>query len=75
MIKDGDTFTIDASIGEINVDLSQKELAERKAEWSACDTDYNSGAIWKYAQLVGSAENGAVTHPGAAAEPHIYAGI
>jgi len=37
LIKDGDTITIDASTGEINVDLSQKELAERKAEWSGRD--------------------------------------
>ena len=75
LLKDGDSITIDAETGEINVDLSDEELAARKAEWSARATDYNAGAIWKYAQTVGSAEKGAVTHPGAAAETHVYADI
>ena len=60
---------------EINVDLKDEELAARRAEWSTRGTDYNSGAIWKYAQTVGSAEKGAVTHSGAAAETHVYADI
>jgi dihydroxy-acid dehydratase len=38
-------------------------------------TDYNAGAIWKYAQLVGPAHLGATTHPGTAAETHCYADI
>ena len=75
LLKDGDSITIDAETGEINVDLSDEELAARKAEWSARKTDYNAGAIWKYAQTVGSAKKGAVTHPGAAAETHVYADI
>ena len=75
LLKDGDSITIDAETGEINVDLSDQEMAARKAEWSARGTDYNAGAIWKYAQTVGSAEKGAVTHPGAAAETHVYADI
>ena len=36
---------------------------------------YNAGAIWKYAQTVGSAEKGALTHPGARSESHVYADI
>jgi len=36
---------------------------------------YASGALWKYAQLVGPARHGAVTHPGAKAEKHVYADI
>ncbi len=37
--------------------------------------NYQSGVLWKYAQLVGDAQNGAVTHPGAKAETHMYADI
>jgi len=75
LLKDGDTITIDAETGEISVDLSDDELAARRAAWSPRQTDYNSGAIWKYAQTVGSAEKGALTHPGGAAETHMYADI
>jgi dihydroxy-acid dehydratase len=75
LLKDGDSITIDAETGEINVDLSDEEMAARRAKWSTRGTDYNAGAIWKYAQTVGSAEKGAVTHPGAAAETHVYADI
>ncbi|MDA7599861.1 dihydroxy-acid dehydratase [Alphaproteobacteria bacterium] len=75
LLKDGDKIIIDAETGEINVDLSDDELAKRRAEWKPRQTDYNSGAIWKYAQTVGSAEKGALTHPGAAAETHMYADI
>ena len=75
LLKDGDTITIDAETGEINVDLSDEELAKRKAEWTPRQTDFNAGAIWKYAQTVGSAEKGAITHPGAKAETHVYADI
>ncbi len=75
LLKDNDSITIDAEKGSINVDLSDDELAIRKAKWRARPTDYNSGAIWKYAQTVGSAEKGAVTHPGGAAETHVYVDI
>lgn len=75
LLKDGDTITIDAETGEINVDMSDEELAKRKAEWKPRQTDFNAGAIWKYAQTVGSAEKGAITHPGAKAETHVYADI
>jgi dihydroxy-acid dehydratase len=75
LLKDGDSITIDAETGEINVDLSDEELARRRAEWKPRGTDYNAGAIWKYAQTVGSAEKGAVTHPGGSAETHMYADI
>ncbi len=75
LLKDGDSITIDAVKGTISVELSDKELARRRASWKPRGTDYNSGALWKYAQIVGSAENGAVTHPGAAAETHMFADI
>lgn len=75
LLKDGDLITIDAVSGELSVDLSDAELAERRKTWTPRTTDYQSGAIWKYAQLVGDAEKGAVTHPGGAAETHVYADI
>lgn len=75
LLKDGDSITIDANKGTISVDLSEKEIARRRASWKPRATDYNSGALWKYAQLVGSAETGATTHPGAAAETHVFADI
>ncbi|WP_299203044.1 dihydroxy-acid dehydratase [uncultured Tateyamaria sp.] len=73
LLKDGDVITINAIEGSINVDLSDEELAERKAAWTgARETIYASGALWKYAQLVGETYKGAVTHPGAKAERHEY---
>ncbi|MCR0981340.1 dihydroxy-acid dehydratase [Roseomonas populi] len=75
LLKDGDRIVIDAGKGTIDVDLSDEELARRKAEWKPRKTDYNSGALWKYAQLVGPAHLGAVTHPGGEAETHVYADI
>ncbi|WP_374635278.1 dihydroxy-acid dehydratase [Paracoccus sp. (in: a-proteobacteria)] len=73
LLKDGDMITIDAVKGEISVALSDDELAQRRTEWAgARKTDYASGALWKYSQLVGKARYGAVTHPGAAEETHIY---
>ncbi|WP_282023996.1 dihydroxy-acid dehydratase [Limimaricola cinnabarinus] len=73
LLKTGDMITIDAIRGEISVDLSDAELAERKGAWKGARTnDYTAGALWKYAQLVGSARKGAVTHPGAEGESHVY---
>lgn len=61
--------------GTISVDLTDDELEARRKGWAPRETDYQSGAIWKYAQTVGSARKGAVTHPGAAKETHCYADI
>lgn len=73
LLEDGDMITINAIKGEISVALSDEELAKRKEAWSGPrDTIYASGALWKYAQLVGSTHLGAVTHPGAKHEKHIY---
>ncbi|MGH6762909.1 MAG: dihydroxy-acid dehydratase [Phyllobacterium sp.] len=74
-LRDGDIIEIDAVAGKLNVKLSAAELRERKKQWKPRDTDYQSGAIWKYAQTVGSARSGAVTHPGGAKETHCYADI
>ncbi len=75
LLKDGDKITIDAINGTIDVDLSDDEIAKRKAAWQARQNDYTSGAIWKYAQTVGSARYGAVTQPGAKAEKITYVDI
>jgi dihydroxy-acid dehydratase len=75
LLKDGDIITIDAVEGKLDVELSAEELAERAKSWRPRKTDYQSGAIWKYAQTVGPARDGAVTHPGAASETHCYADI
>jgi dihydroxy-acid dehydratase len=75
LLRNGDRIVIDAGKGTIDVVLSDAELAARRAAWQPRKTDYNSGAIWKYAQLVGPAHLGAVTHPGAEVETHCYADI
>ena len=76
LLKDGDMITIDAIKGAISVDLSDDELARRRANWTGPrKTIYASGALWKYAQLVGGAYRGAVTHPGAKQEKHVYADL
>ena len=75
LLRNGDRIVIDAEKGTIDVVLSDAELAARRSAWQPRKTDYNAGAIWKYAQLVGPAHLGAVTHPGAAAETHCYADI
>ena len=75
LLRDGDRIRIDATAGTMDVLLSDAELAERRAAWTPRRTDYNSGAIWKFAQTVGPAHLGAVTNPGGAAETHCYADI
>jgi dihydroxy-acid dehydratase len=73
LLKDGDMITIDALKGELSVDLSDEELERRRQAWTGPrETIYASGALWKYAQLVGPAHLGACTHPGGAAERHVY---
>ncbi len=73
LLQNGDMITIDAVQGTLSVDLSDEDLAERKDAWAGPrDTIYATGALWKYAQLVGATYKGAVTHPGGAAEKHVY---
>jgi dihydroxy-acid dehydratase len=73
LLKNGDMITLNAITGSISVDLTDEELAARKAEWKGPrPTNYASGALWKYAQLVGPTYLGAVTHPGGKAETHAY---
>ena len=75
LIKDGDIIRLDAERGTLEVELSHAELEARKARWKAPASEFTSGYIWKYAQQVGSARLGAVTHPGAHAETSCYADI
>ena len=73
LLKDGDIITMNAVTGELSVDLTEAAIMKRKADWAGPkETIYASGALWKYAQLVGGALDGAVTHPGAKHERHIY---
>ncbi len=75
LLRDGDAIVLDAGAGTIEVLLDEGELAARRAAWAPRQTQYQSGAIWKFAQLVGPAHLGAVTHPGGTAEVHCYADI
>ncbi|VAV98499.1 Dihydroxy-acid dehydratase [hydrothermal vent metagenome] len=75
LLKDGDMITINAVTGELSVDVSDEEFAERKTSWKPRETTFQSGCIWKYAQGVGKARYGAVTHPGGKAEVVCYADI
>ncbi|MGN6499630.1 MAG: dihydroxy-acid dehydratase [Tsuneonella sp.] len=75
LVDDGDMIAIDAEKGTIDLDVSAEELERRRASWTARANDYRAGALWRFAQNVGPAYQGAVTHPGAKAETHVYADI
>jgi dihydroxy-acid dehydratase len=73
LLRDGDVIAIDAEAGTLDVELAESELQERRRSWQSRPTMYGSGTLWKYAQTVGPAYLGAVTHPGAKAEIRSYA--
>ena len=75
LLKDGDEIEIDAEKGTINVNLSNDEINKRKSNWKHRELNFGSGTLWKYAQSVGDATNGAVTHPGGSKEKKSYADI
>jgi dihydroxy-acid dehydratase len=75
LIEDGDEIMIDAETGVIDLNVAADVLEERRKHWTPRATDYGSGAIWRYAQNVGPAYKGAVTHPGGSAETHVFADI
>jgi dihydroxy-acid dehydratase len=76
LLKDGDIITIDAVEGTIEVALSDEELETRRKAWTPRENDMGkSGTLWKYVQTVGPARDGAVTHPGGAAEVVCYADL
>ena len=75
LVRDGDIIVIDADKGTLDVKLSKAELDKRRAAWKPRKTGFTSGYLWKYAEQVGSARSGAVTHPGGAIEKACYADI
>jgi dihydroxy-acid dehydratase len=75
LLKDGDIIEIDAAKGTMDVKLGKTELDKRRRAWKPRQHDFQSGTLWKYAQTVGPAQKGAVTHPGGGAETHSYADI
>jgi dihydroxy-acid dehydratase len=75
LIQDGDMISIDADAGTIELEVDPIELEKRRSHWKPRETNYNSGAIWKFAQLVGPAHLGAVTNPGFSGETHVYADL
>jgi dihydroxy-acid dehydratase len=75
LLRDGDIIEIDAVKGTLDVRLSESELAQRAGAWKPHGEEFTSGYLWKYAQQVGPARRGAVTHPGGAVEKECYADI
>jgi dihydroxy-acid dehydratase len=61
LIKDNDTISIDIDHNQLNVELSDAELEQRKKSFKAPEIKYTTGVLAKYAKLVGSASKGAVT--------------
>ncbi len=75
LVEDGDIIAIDAEAGTIDLLVDAAVLDARRKAWQPRRNDYQSGALWRYAQNVGPASKGALTHPGAASETHVYADI
>ncbi|MFM1817007.1 MAG: Dihydroxy-acid dehydratase [Pseudomonadota bacterium] len=75
LIQDGDIIAIDAEKGLLDLDVSEATLAERRKSWSPPANPYQTGALRKYADQVGPAVTGAVTHAGGKAEVVCYADI
>ena len=63
MVKNGDKISISTDNNSINLHVSEDELQKRKQEWKKPTPNYQSGALAKYASLVGSAADGAITIP------------
>jgi len=75
LVQNGDQISIDAEAGTIDLLVDEAVLAERRKDWTPRRNNYQAGALWRYAQNVGPAWQGAVTHPGAKAETHVFADI
>lgn len=61
LVEDGDTITIDAETNSITLEISDKELQERKQQWKAPNLKVSRGVLFKYAKTVSSASQGCVT--------------
>jgi dihydroxy-acid dehydratase len=75
LLREGDIIVIDAEKGTINVEISDSEMTRRRSAWMPKANSFGSGALWRFAQNVGPARTGAVTHPGAKRETRCYADI
>ena len=75
LLRNGDIIHIDTETGKIDVELSDAELDARRNVWQPRPPAAGSGALWRYAQIVGDAAHGATTHPGAKMEGRPYAEI
>jgi len=75
LVRDGDIIELDAEKGTLDVKLTETELDKRARDWKAPASEFTSGYLWKYAQQVGPARDGAVTHPGGTVEKACYADI
>ena len=75
LIEDGDIIRIDAEKGTLDLLVEDSVMAERHKNWQGKETDFTSGTLWKYAQVVGPARKGAVTHPGGANEKRQFADV
>lgn len=75
LVKDGDIINIDAETGTLDLEVDAHELERRRQDWSLPENPYQSGALRKYAEQVGPARYGAVTHAGGKAEVICYADI
>ncbi|KUO63525.1 MAG: dihydroxy-acid dehydratase [Alphaproteobacteria bacterium BRH_c36] len=75
LVRDGDMISIDADSGTLDIEVDASELERRRQEWKVPDNPYQSGVLRKYAEQVGPANKGAVTHAGGKAEVICYADI
>jgi dihydroxy-acid dehydratase len=75
LVRDGDMIAIDAEKGTLDLEVGKAELDQRRQAWKAPANAYQSGALKKYADQVGPARKGAVTHAGGKAEVICYADI
>ena len=63
LVKNGDKISIKLEDNSLNLHVSEEELAARKEQWRRPAPNYTTGALAKFASLVGSAANGAITKP------------
>jgi len=63
LVKDGDEISINTDENTIDLHVSEDELSKRKQAWRRPEPNYTTGALAKYASLVGSAAQGAITSP------------
>jgi dihydroxy-acid dehydratase len=63
LVKDGDEITINTETNVVDLHVSSEELENRRSQWSQPKPNYTTGALAKYATLVGSAAKGAITSP------------